>query len=180
MRINGRAVNDPQLLTALVAADGLTGGFIKDSQAGSLPATATNDNAAAGTLGEYIESDIVQGSAVALTSGATANVTSIALTPGDFDVWGNIVFAPAAGTVPTVFIGAIDTTSATLPVAPAKGAFSAMRDNSGFPAGANCVLPIGMRRLSVVGGATAYLLANSTFTVSTMTAYGIIFARRVR
>ena len=38
----------------------------------------------------------------------------------------------------------------------------------------------GMRRISLSGTSTIYLIGYATFTVSTMTAYGFIGARRVR
>lgn len=76
MRINGKPASDAGALTALVAADGSTGGFIKDSQAGNLPATATNDDATAGTVGEYNYTDTLTGAAtVTITNASPAVVT---------------------------------------------------------------------------------------------------------
>lgn len=177
MRHNGKPTTDAQALNALVTADGATGGFIKDSQAGSLPATATNDSATAGTLGELIESSIAIGSAVALTNNTTANVTSISLTPGDWDVRGVVLTNPNGATVQTAIYAAIHTTSATLPTAPAGGAFALW---SGSLTGASMGLPTGVRRISVAVTTTVYLVTYVSFITSTNAAYGYIGARRVR
>ena len=80
----------------------------------SLVGTTTNDSAAAGHVGEYIQSVIVSGSAVALTSTTPANLTSISLTAGDWVVDAVFQFTGNAATTVTYLIGSISTTSATL------------------------------------------------------------------
>ena len=54
--------------------------------------TTTNDDAAAGKIGEYQSAGIGFGSAISLTTATPANVTSISLTAGDWDVSGVIYF----------------------------------------------------------------------------------------
>src|SRR5216684_1358028 len=76
--------------------------------------TATNDNAAAGKVGEYISSTIATGSSVTLTTNTTANVTSISLTAGDWDVTGAVDFTFGATTSYTNLIGSVSSTSATI------------------------------------------------------------------
>lgn len=141
--------------------------------------TTTNDNAAAGNLGEIIESEILVGSAVALTTNTSANVTSISLTAGDWDVWGNVWYTPAATTSITIHQGAINTVSATLPTAPGAGAFYKVVEAALVP---NAIFgeSVGQRRLSLSATTTVYLVAQATFTISTLSAYGYIGARRVR
>src|SRR5215469_13104445 len=75
--------------------------------------TATNDNAPAGFVGEVISS-VVAAPGVALTTATPANVTSMVLTPGDWDVDGAIDFRFGATTSFTNLIGSISTVSATL------------------------------------------------------------------
>lgn len=141
------------------------------------PGTTTNDDAAAGVVGEYTSSNIAAGSAVSLTTGTTANVTSISLTAGDWEVSGNVITNPGGSTSQTGLIAAISTTSATLPVAPGAGAYAV----GVYSGTANFLaLPTGTRRLSIAGTTTVYLVANAAFTVSTNAAYGFIGARRVR
>lgn len=178
MRFNGRATTDAQALTSLVAADGTSGGFIKDSQAGNLPATATNDSASAGNLGEFISSTVLDAAQVSLTTNQSSNITSISLTAGDWDVWGNIRFVVGVGTLPTVLLGWIDSVSATPPTEPNGGAY--FRYGLAFPASVSQSFPVGMRRISLSSTTTIYLSCFATFTVSTLGAYGFLGARRVR
>lgn len=145
---------------------------------GQIIGTNTSDNAATGFIGEYIESDIVSGSAVNLTTNVAANVTSISLTAGDWEVNADVVFAPAGSTVPTAMVIGVNTTSATLPTSPNKGASFAL--SLPFTTGQAQIFPSGTRRYSFSTTTTVFLIAFSTFTVSTMQAYGVIRARRVR
>src|SRR5262245_65322767 len=108
-------------LTALVAADGASGGFIKDSEAGNLPATATNDSASAGKLGESIVAELAAGSATGLTSTTAKTIASIALTAGDWDISANVIFVAASGTLVTAIAAGASQTDNTLPTAPAGG-----------------------------------------------------------
>jgi len=139
---------------------------------------ATNSNAAAGYIGEYISSTLAIGSAVSLTTATTANVTSISLTAGDWDVSGNVGFIGAAGTLPTIEIAAIGQTSATLPTSPNGGMYS--REDIALPAASTQIIPIATGRISLASTTTVYLVAQATFSVSTLTAYGFIGARRAR
>jgi len=143
------------------------------------PGTATNDSAAAGVVGEIIESTVLVGSAVSLTTGTAVDVTSVSLTAGDWDVWGNIWFNAAGTTNVTQSHAAISTTTATLPTAPGAGGYNLRRQAAQVPAGAYG-MPTGQTRLSLSATTTVYLVASSTFTVSTNAAFGYIGARRVR
>lgn len=140
--------------------------------------TTTNDNAAAGSVGEFVSSTVLVGSAVPLTSTVTANVTSISLTAGDWDVWGNIATAVAGATTTSTFAGAISVVSATFPTIPNGGA--AFVTSYASPAGQSNGLPVGRQRISIAATTTVYLVVSSTFAVSTSSAYGFIGARRVR
>lgn len=138
--------------------------------------TTTNDNAATGIVGEFVSSTVLVGSAVAITpSGTQTNITSISLTAGDWDVFGNIVYAPAG--VPTQFASAINTTSATLPTAPAGGYNYAA--STAYPIASTQAFTLSTSRLSLASTTTVYLVGFAVFA-STMTAYGFIGARRVR
>ncbi len=140
--------------------------------------TATNDNAAAGSVGEVISSTVLNAAAVALTSNVAANVTSISLTAGDWDVWGNVATKPAGGTTTAGAAGAINTVSATFPTYPGDGAVTDLPYSAG--AGQSITFSVGKMRLSLAVTTTVYLVAQSTFAVSTSAAYGFIGARRAR
>jgi hypothetical protein len=138
--------------------------------------TTTNDNAAAGQIGEYISSEILIASQVALTTSTAADITSISLTAGDWDVYGNVQFSSAAGTVMTNSQMWANTVSATLPTVPNAGAWAAVTNSA-----ASQSVNINMgRRYSLAVTTTIYLSARSVFSVSTLAAYGFIGARRVR
>ena len=139
--------------------------------------TTAIGNAAAGSVGEYVTNGINQGSAIGTTTGVTNNVVTISLTAGDWDISGSVGFIPAATTSITQYIGSWSTTSATL------GGLGQQIFVS-TPAqvwGANAsYISLPQCRLNISSTTTVYLVANSTFTVSTMGIFGNISARRVR
>lgn len=147
---------------------------------GQIPGTATNDNASAGKIGEYISSTVATGSAVALTTNIAANVTSISLTAGDWDVSSEVYFNSPATTSFTTVLGSISTTTATLNQ---TAGFWDVKGFAAFVPGNNsgwisCGVPF--VRLSLAGTTTVFLVSFATFTVSTAAAWGTIQARRVR
>jgi len=135
-------------------------------------------NALAGSVGEYISSTVAQGSAIAMTSNTPINVTSISLTAGDWDVWGNVGFTTGATTLTTALWGTISTTSATFPASPGNGAYF----NLNFAALTNgaWVFPTGMTRISISATTPVYLVSQASFNTSTQSVYGFIGARRIR
>lgn len=141
----------------------------------SLRGTTTNDNAASLMVGEFVSSAIASGSAVSLTTATAANITSISLTAGDWDVEGNVNFSASTATVTGTSAG-ISSTSATLP-ADGTEAYSGVQvtlvsevDSVTMP----------RKRISIAGTTTVYLVGKSTFSAGTVTAFGSISARRVR
>lgn len=149
-------------------------GAIVGSQ--SAQGVATNSNATAGYPGEYLEVSVPSGSAVSLTTATPADVASVQLTAGDWDVYGNIAFLVAAGTSITGLDGWINTSSATLPNGSNHGANIALR--LPFTTGAAQIIPVGAIRLSLASTTTAYLSTQAAFTVSTLAGYGTVWARR--
>lgn len=166
-----------------VLQDGGLAGPYATAVLGQLPGTATNDNAAAGDIGEYISQNIVVGSAVTLTTTLTAyTIASLALTPGDWDVSGQIHFTPAGITGTSWFTG-ICGTAATIPtLADAVDAThgpAAFSQNLAGTIEAE-VLPTGVGRVSINTNTVIYLSAEMVFTGTAPTAYGFIRARRMR
>jgi hypothetical protein len=175
----GRATTDT--LTNKMFNSAATGNTLQVSgvtvSRGQFPGTSTSDNATAGNIGELIESSIASGSAVSMTTATPANITSISLTAGDWDVWGNVWITLNGGTTTTQLVGAINTTSATLPTAPGAGAYTQLNTGTvGQPWG----WPAGQRRISISGTTTVYLVGQASFSGSTLSMYGYIGARRVR
>jgi hypothetical protein len=144
----------------------------KGTGGAAVKGTSTNDNATAGFVGEFVSSVIPFSSSVSLTNLAAADVTSISLTAGDWDVWGNIhTEFPSNG---TAIYGWTSATSATLP------------DSSLY----NAVVPVGgigssgqsvpYKRYSLASTTTIYLSTFGQFSTGTASACGGIYARRVR
>ena len=94
-----------------IAASGLI------SPSGGIAGRTNGAAPAAGTIGETLSSIITSGSAVSLTSGAAKNVTSVTLTPGYWEISGEVWYGGTA-TSATYTSCFISTTSATIPSAP--------------------------------------------------------------
>jgi hypothetical protein len=143
---------------------------------GGIVGTTTNDDAGAGKVGEFIQSEVPVASEVTLTTGVAANITSIPLTAGDWDVWGNSVYDLDATTTVSFQILGISTTSATQPTAPNGGGYGvAIIPNN------RTYLPIFVqKRLSLSAATTVYLVTTMSFATSFAKAYGSIQARRRR
>ena len=143
-----------------------------DPLLGQYPGTAGNTAASSGNIGEFIANS----NTAALTSGAAADIASIALSPGDWDVWGNFSTQPAGATTTTIVRAWINTTSATDPGAPNGGAY--LLQQQSFAAGLGQSSPVGMMRVSLAAGTTIFLSANVTFAGGTLGGGGFIGARR--
>jgi hypothetical protein len=139
--------------------------------------TTTNDSAPAGYVGEFITANVPIGSAVSLTNNAAANVASITLTAGDWDVWGTVLFNPAGSTTVASLIASISTVSGAVGILPygCSALIAAV-----FGTGAAQAIPTTTLRLNLASPGVVYLVAAATFGVSSMGAYGFIGARRRR
>jgi hypothetical protein len=166
-------------LTALNATQ-LTSGTIPAARTnGHQNGTATNDNAAAGEIGEYNEASVASGSAVALTSGVAKTITSISLpSAGDWEVSGQVAFTSTATTSFTIVAGSLslttDTSSSIL------GRWNQTVSAAFVPNGVPVSTVFGPSRFSVSGATTVFLVGFAQFTVSTAGGYGIIRYRRAR
>jgi len=162
------------LITQAFSAKSLT----LDHAAGGLVGTPTNDNALAGTVGEYIQASVASGAAVPLTTNVAATVTSIALTAGDWDVEGVIAYHSSGTTNVNDITEGIGTVAATLPVAP--GSVNCDYLTIVLPAAPDTAYIAPRTRISLAAPATIYLVCLAHFTISTLAAYGQVNARRVR
>lgn len=134
--------------------------------------TTTNDNAAAGYVGELLTASA---SGINLTTGVVTNIVSLAVPGGDYDAWGVVEYQSAAGTTTTVFSTCVNNVSATL--SSKRTQFSGLI----FGTGADNFFPSPADRFSfVVGGGTIYLIGFAAFSGGTMTCSGNIIARRRR
>ncbi|NKF53253.1 hypothetical protein GO299_00261 [Ralstonia solanacearum] len=109
-----------------------------------------------------------------LTSGTTANVASLPLPAGTWDVSGVCVFNANSSTVIEQFTAGISSTSATLGT---PDTYQQIPEAISTTTPANLEAPL--TRITLPSAVTVYLVAQAIFTTSTMTADGYIKARPV-
>lgn len=126
-------------------------------------------NAASGFVGELVSATVAVGSATALTTNTAKNITSISLTAGDWDVYGNVFLTNVNGM--SQFYCWCSTTSATKPDNSLTAAITGLNANMG--------LHTPFLRVNVSTTTTVYVSTLAVFTISA-SACGGIFARRRR
>jgi len=145
-------------------------GLIIPSSTVGIKGTTAADNAQAGSVGEFVTA-----SASGVTANSAFNLTSISLTAGDWDVSGAIQFIGTSVTSASFMASGVSTTSATLG---AFGQNNVLQFTMTSPSANH--LPTPVWRLSIASTTTVFLVGGTTFTGGSMTANGIIRARRVR
>ena len=165
----GSTTPEPVAATTLSS----TGNFTP-SQTNGIVGTTTNNNANAGSVGEFVTATAAAGS-VSLTSGTGTNVTSISLTAGDWDVSGVVQVNPAGTTTSNALLTGISTTSGSL-----GGLGNLSQLQVSFVTGGTLDLATPVVRLSLASTTPVFLTVQFNFSVSTATAGGVIRARRVR
>jgi hypothetical protein len=166
----------------LPAVDGSANFVMKTNGSGALSftngsqiaGTATNDDASAGNIGEYMSSVIPAASGVSISTTTATNMTTLSLTAGDWDVYGNITFTAASGTPITSAYCWLSTTSASLPDTGLIGGW----DSTAGSTARGMTAPF--LRVSVSSTTTVYISGLVVFGSSTVKMTGGIFARRRR
>lgn len=148
--------------------------------------TATNDDAAAGKVGEYQQQSRLEGSATSLTSTTPVNLTSTALslTAGDWEVTGAVAFTTSGASFQD-FELAFSKTSATLPATttravPTSGEFYITYSAVAVAGDDVSVHSTPTVRISLSSTTTIYFVVQATYSGGTVTAYGSYWARRAR
>lgn len=137
--------------------------------------TTTNNNAATGSVGQYVDGGLV--SAVSfVTSGTYQAMTSISLTAGDWDVSFSAQIFPT--TLTTFLIGGLTTVIAT-PATVGSGQFYSSNGSGGYASGA-AVTFSGQLRFSLSSTTTVYLSGAATYTSTAPGYYCQMTARRER
>lgn len=160
MTATGAQINGNEVVT----------GTITPSQTNGIVGTATNNNANAGSWGEYITASW---SATSLSTTVIINAASISLTAGDWDVSGGSSFTGSSSVVSNAATG-ISTTSATFG---ASGTFWQVNGPASFLSLGNA-MPTA--RISVASTTTVFAVCQATFASGTCTTSGTIRARRIR
>ena len=174
---SGLSATDLSLTTPTLGAATATSITFSPTTGGIIGTTAA-DNAIAGTVGEFLTSTF--GSAVSVMNGTITNIASLALTAGDWDVWGVLASNPAAGTVQTVFDGGISTANNTFPTFAGASSCGLFAWTGTAQASTGLLFQTGTLRINIASPATYYLNVYILFSVSTCTASGQLYARRIR
>ena len=160
------------VLTAIGVNTGTAGAFVVNGGALGTPSSGTLTNATgytttnlttvtsgtapgAGKLGEVISSTVLSGSAVTPLNNTAANVTSVSLTAGHWRCGGLVGQVVGTGSVSTLLLGWISTTSAALPTPPTAGEFSLVLPSAG--GGSYSASPTGLVYFDFSGTTTVYL-----------------------
>lgn len=145
--------------------------------AGQIPGTATNDNAAAGNIGEIISST---SGATAISAGTPISPTSISVTPGDWDVTASFDFTGAGSLTWNRAIANIGTVNNSLNVSP--GFLVANWYAGAAVAAFNPFVQVAAARVSLAATTTYYATCLGDFAGSgaSATVIGMIIARRAR
>lgn len=133
------------------------------------------NSAGVGVVGQYVNAVVESGAAVPLVSTITANVTSISLTAGDWDVSGVVNLTFTTVTATRFHVG---TTTTALTMGPVGTFVSKPLSFAGLSDTYSEIVPVS--RYSISNTATVYLVADAAFSSGSISAYGTIRARRIR
>ena len=134
--------------------------------------------AGAGNIGEFRTASVPVGSAVGLGNLTAASVTHLNLTPGDWELWGTVVFQAAGTTTVNVIAAWINSTAGAVPGGAEAEGYVTLRAT--FTPGQVQSMAVGRVRLLNSAAQTMHLNAQAGFAVSSMAAYGTLNARRTR
>jgi hypothetical protein len=153
---------------------GLTG---KGTGGVEVQGNTAGGSAVTGYVGELLSSGYTSG--VAITTATATQVQSLVLSAGDWDVWGVLTTATGGSTTLGAYYVALTTTSASIPATSSVATMGTVVVGSNGITGTNLNQPTGTVAISTTG-TTIYLNAYINYAVSTLTAGGIIVARRRR
>lgn len=153
-------------------------GAITPSQTAGIVGTTTNNAANAGSIGEVIAASVPSTSAISLATGTAANVTGVSLTAGDWRCTGVTAFHPAATTSVTNYSNGLSGASASFGALGTYASHSTAAQVLGAAPDEIIALPV--TQVLIASTTTIYMIAESTFTVSTMAAYGSMLCTRTR
>jgi len=142
---------------------------------GHIP-TSGSDVVPTGYVGELISATQTRSGHPALTTGVQANLVSISLTPGVWDLSGILKFEGATGVSAAQLFGGISTTSASIDFYEGNNVFEI---NKTFTTGDDVSYPFGVSRMIVSSTTTVYLVTRASFSGGSLWHYGTLRATRV-
>lgn len=142
----------------------------------NLVVTTNGIASASGQFGEVIQSVIILASPTVITSGNSVAITQITVTPGDWDISGDVTFAYSGATVTASSEAQINTTGAI-----SANGLECYADVLGTIFTQNNTITIPAQQWNTTAANTTLnLFAKVTFTAGSVNGYGVIRARRVR
>lgn len=150
-------------------------GTITPSQTAGIVGTTTNNNANAGSVGEFVSAALASGSAISLTTVTPVNVVSVSLTAGDWDCQGQVSQTASVGASDMQ----VNITTTTAGITNGNNGGFAHLAISGASLGGNTI-NTGRVRFSLASTTTIFLVTQAAFASGTCTAFGFLSCRRVR
>lgn len=161
-------------ISEILTGDGkLAPGFLPAATLNPLAIAGVSDasSAATGYVGQVISASVLYASAVSLTTATPANVVTVSLTAGDWDVSANCLIENSGANLTVASFG-LSLTTATLP----DRSLQVREVATATAVGGSC----STFRVNVSTTTSVYLVASCTFASGTSTGCGSIVARRVR
>jgi hypothetical protein len=151
----------------------------KITAAGGTQGVTNGSDAASGVIGEFIAANVPLASEVTLTNNVPATVVTMTNLPaGDWVVNGQVNYDASGTTKITVLKQGISFSAGTFGTV---NTYSVSQSGEYTPIAANDIAQlVRSQRISIATPTTIYLVAQATFTTSTLKAYGVLEARRVR
>ena len=170
--------NETTAITVDASQNVTLAGSIKPLSTSGIIGTTTNNDANAGSVGEYVESVVAPASALSLVNNTPKNITSISLTAGDWDV---SAFAGFSWFNTTVFTsGIICLSQASVTLDQVSGRASYLAPQAAATGNLNISTNITPYRYSLSSTTTIYFVCQATFSVAGLSVFGRIAARRIR
>jgi hypothetical protein len=158
--------------------------YITEATAGTWATAPTNIVMGKSKRDGVIKASLLKSAATSLTTATAKTIASISVPPGDFIIGGMVGFVPGATTSITDLFGAISKTDNTLPASDTQGVptqgevYLELGSAAMVAGGRNINIAIPGYEIKLAAQTTIYLVARGDFTVSTLTGYGSIEARR--
>jgi hypothetical protein len=149
-------------------------GAYTPSQTNGIVGTTTNNNANAGSVGEY---QTATTSGTALTTNVAANGASFSLSAGDWDVQATCQYVTGTGSSLSAVYASVSTTSATLGT---LGQLNSIVSTNLTGGGQAQSITSPVARISLAATTTVYCVGVSVFGGGTVSLTGFLRARRVR
>ena len=163
---------------AIFTYNGQNGVWVANAVSGQIGNVGRHngEDASVGNTGEYISSTVLVGSAGSQSSLTPRNITSIVLTPGDWDITTVFGFDGNGATSGVYVRGSISTTSATENT---TAGFLVSQPLSTFLQTQDILFSIAGVRETISSNTTVYMVSNANFSAGTVASYGRISARRL-